>query len=495
MGALLLFASAAVVAVQDDRPAPFVVRVVDAATGRGVPLVELRTTNGIVFHTDNAGLVAFEEPGLLGRRVYVHVESHGYTRKADGFGYRGAALETKPGGEATIRIDRVNVAERLYRITGQGLYHHSIRAGRPVPLKHPALNAGVMGQDTAVAVVRGDRIRWFWGDTSLPGYPLGHFGTATATAARAGLDPSVGIDLEYAVDAKGLCRPTFDLGRPGAVWVHGGFALEDPEGRARILTQYERVKNVSERLEHGIAVFDEEKERFEPLVKLSLDEERRPFGQAFFVGEGEDRKVYFALPYPFLRVRAGWADALDPERYEGFTCIADGKVERDGAGRPVFAWRRGARPMTPARQAELVRKGTLKRGEGWIGTVDAATGKSIFLHRGSVRWNAHRKRYVMIATRRGGEDSALGEVYYVEAERPEGPWAKAVKVVTHRGYSFYNPVHHDFFDQEGGRLIYFEGTYTRTFSRAAAPTPRYDYNQVMYRLDLDDPRLEPARGD
>ncbi len=42
----------------------------------------------------------------------------------------------------------------------------------------------------------------------------------------------------------------------------------------------------------------------------------------------------------------------------------------------------------------------------------------------------------------------------------------------------------------GGRLIYFEGTYTQTFSGNPVATPRYDYNQIMYRLDLADPRLE-----
>lgn len=56
-------------------------------------------------------------------------------------------------------------------------------------------------------------------------------------------------------------------------------------------------------------------------------------------------------------------------------------------------------------------------------------------------------------------------------------------------YTFYNPVQHPFFDQEGGRLIYFEGTYSDTFSGSRVKTPRYDYNQIMYRLALDDPRL------
>ena len=42
-------------------------------------------------------------------------------------------------------------------------------------------------------------------------------------------------------------------------------------------------------------------------------------------------------------------------------------------------------------------------------------------------------------------------------------------------------------------MIYFEGTYTHTFSGNEHRTPRYDYNQIMYRLDLADERLKPAQ--
>ena len=85
--------------------------------------------------------------------------------------------------------------------------------------------------------------------------------------------------------------------------------------------------------------------------------------------------------------------------------------------------------------------------------------------------------------------SFLGEVWFSEAPTPEGPWENAVKVATHnRGstgdYSFYNPTSHPFFDQQNGRFIYFEGTYAETFSGNSNPTPLYDYNQMMYRLDL-----------
>src|SRR5690606_17427939 len=88
-----------------------------------------------------------------------------------------------------------------------------------------------------------------------------------------------------------------------------------------------------------------------------------------------------------------------------------------------------------------------------------------------------------------GKPSNLGEVWLAEAPRPEGPWLHAVKIITHARHSFYNPAHHPFFDQEGGRVIFLEGTYSEMFSDHAVPTPRYNYNQIMYRVDLADPRL------
>ena len=45
-------------------------------------------------------------------------------------------------------------------------------------------------------------------------------------------------------------------------------------------------------------------------------------------------------------------------------------------------------------------------------------------------------------------------------------------------------------DEDGGKTIYFEGTYTTTFSREGNPTSRYDYNQMIYQLDLSDERLK-----
>lgn len=85
---------------------PFRITVVDAETNRGVPMVELSTTNNITFITDSAGVIAFDEPGMMDRRVFFTVKSHGYTFPADGFGFTGQAVRTKRGGSITLKINR-----------------------------------------------------------------------------------------------------------------------------------------------------------------------------------------------------------------------------------------------------------------------------------------------------------------------------------------------------------------------------------------------------
>jgi hypothetical protein len=62
-------------------------------------------------------------------------------------------------------------------------------------------------------------------------------------------------------------------------------------------------------------------------------------------------------------------------------------------------------------------------------------------------------------------------------------------VLSHANYTFYNPrIHEEWFDAESPVLC-FEGTYTTMFADGAETTPRFDYNQILYRLDLDDRTL------
>ena len=144
----------------------FTIEIIDEQTSRGVPLVELQTVNNIRYYTDSNGVVAFYEPGLMNRDVFFHIKSHGYEFPADGFGYRGEMLRTTPGGVERLSIRRKNIAERLYRITGQGIYRDTVLVGRKAPIKEPLLNGRVLGQDTVMATPYRGRIYWFWGDTN-----------------------------------------------------------------------------------------------------------------------------------------------------------------------------------------------------------------------------------------------------------------------------------------------------------------------------------------
>ena len=160
----------------------FRISVQDAETGRGVPLVELRTVNEVRYYTDSNGIAAINDPELLGENVYFRVSSPGYDVPADNFGYHDTALQVTAGGSAIIKIKRTNIAERLYRITGAGIYRDSVLTGQPVPLKEPLLNGRVMGQDTVMAAVYEGKLVWFYGDTNRPSYPLGQ-------SARSRCDP------------------------------------------------------------------------------------------------------------------------------------------------------------------------------------------------------------------------------------------------------------------------------------------------------------------
>ena len=486
---------------QDFSNKYFKIQVVDRQTGRGVPLVELRTTNQIRYFTDSNGIVAFYEPGLMDREVFFFVESHGYEFPKDGFGYRGTRLKTSPGGSAVIKIDRLNIAERLYRITGQGIYRDSVLTGVPIPLKNPVLNGQVNGQDSVHTCIYSGRLFWLWGDTNRPSYPLGHFGAAGALSdlpEQGGLDPAVGVDLEYFVDEKGFSKPLCPLKEEGMVWLNALFTVADEQGRERMVARYSRMKSLEEALERGLVVYHDTTNSFKPVVRSGPD--FLPLGHAISVDVDGRKYYYFTTSFPLvvrIRVRAKWDYVVDPNRYEFLTSLKPKEPNRRGELRlelgdsdKPYRWISVGELIDndASSMPELIKK--LKKEKQDTHLYDIESGKKISPHSGSVYFNAYRKRWVMIMQQTFGGPSFSGELWYAEADTPVGPWAYARKIVTHNKYTFYNPMQHPYFDQDGGRIIFFEGTYTSAFSGSAKnPTPRYDYNQIMYRLNLDNPRL------
>lgn len=475
----------------------FKITVLDDQTNRGVPLVELKTVNHCSYYTDSAGVVAFHEPGLMDKTVYFSVSSHGYEFPADRFGFRGTQLEVSPGGSATIRINRINIAERLYRVTGGGIYRDSQLVGDAVPIVHPVLDARVLGSDSVVNAEYQGRIYWFWGDTNRPSFPLGNFQVPGATTPLPGsedVDPSRGVSLNYFVDDDGFAKETANMPGKGPTWINGLVTLTDTQGNERMFAKYVKIKNSLNVYERGLVEFNNDEKVFEKRQQFDMNAPLYPFGHPFIHRDGDTEYVYFADPYPLVRVNANAESLQDLEQYETYSCLRQGsrekqlELERDANGKLVFAWKKDTPPWSLQIQQELIDQGHLKADEAYIRFEDSETGDAVIPSRGSVYWNKFRKKWVMIFVQFGGR-SFLGEVWFAEADDLTGPWSKAIRVLTHDKYSFYNPKQHPFFAQEEGRFIYFEGTYTTTFSGNDHPTPRYDYNQIMYRLDLSDPRL------
>ncbi|MEX0819843.1 MAG: hypothetical protein WD070_09615, partial [Pirellulaceae bacterium] len=247
LGVMILIASSLTHALAEE-PRYFALQVVDDFTGRGVPLVELETINHLRFVTDSNGMAAVAEPDLMGQTVYFTVRSHGYEFSPDGFGFRGKAFKIEPGGKATLNITRTNLAERLYRVTGSGIYRDTVLLGEAAPLEKPLLNAEVFGCcDSVMAAVYQGKIHWFWGDTSRPHYPLGgnfHISGATSALPQdGGLAPDAGVQFDYFVGPNGSVRPMAEMPGEGPTWISAVTVLNDADGRERVYAGYVKIRN------------------------------------------------------------------------------------------------------------------------------------------------------------------------------------------------------------------------------------------------------------
>jgi hypothetical protein len=278
----------------------------------------------------------------------------------------------------------------------------------------------------------------------------------------------------------------------GPTWIDGLVVLPDKNQRPRLLAQYVKIKAPLAVYERGVVKFDDERQQFGHRATFPKDAPLYPHGHPF-LNRGADGQeyVYFAGGMPLVRVRASLASYLDPSQYETYTFLPAGSgsdVQRNPDGSLKFEWR-GGQPKLDLKQVnKLIAEKRIRAGESPVHLIDIETGKPVLTQQGSVYWNDHRQRWVMIISQSFGS-SMLGEIWFAEASRPEGPWVYARKIVTHDDYSFYNPKQHPYFAKDGGRTLFFEATYTSTFSGNKHPTPLYDYNQIMYCLQLDDPRL------
>jgi hypothetical protein len=335
------------------------------------------------------------------------------------------------------------------------------------------------------------RLFWCYGDTF--GLAAATFSVSCATSrlpGKGGLDPGISVDLTYFVDATGFSRNMLPLPRPGLVWIEGLFTVSDQTGHERLLATYTRQPGLQLATERGVAVFDDAAGEFRVLAELPL---RRGHVSSHPFQITEQGVRYWYL-FPHQRVRDDWKALTDPKSWESYTCLEPGtafdannpRLDRRPDGTLAWSWKPDTDRIDAGEERQLIARGLMKEEEAFFALRDGDSGEETRASPSSVAWNAYRGKWILLAER-------IGSVYYAEADQPIGPWNHAVKIVGHDDYNFYNVVQHPFFDQEDGRVVYFEGTYTASFSGAKELTPRYDYNQIMYRLRLDDPRLVGAK--
>lgn len=427
---------------------PCRIEIIDRANGWPVPLVELRSTHETRFVSDNHGLIAIDEPELLGREVWFHVSGHGYGVRKDGFGFAGVRTTLQPGGTFRIEVDRHMIAQRLGRLTGAGKYAEGEMLGVPAPLPE----TGVFGCDSIQAARHNGRLVWLWGDTTLPHYPLGVFHMSAATTAPEPLrrfKPPLALDYEYDRSPDGRPRGVAPMPGEGPTWLGGLVSF----GNAGLGATYAKIKAPLSEYELGLCLWDEAAGEFKPERVLWRE------------GQGAKPRVPQGHPVRW-KDPAGKAWLLFGDPFPNLRCVDDIAAWRDPA-----AWESIDAPEA----------------------ATAADGTQVQPHRGSIAWNAFRQRWITVFTQNLGKPSAFGEIWYAEAASPLGPWTGAVKVLSHDNYTFYNPRIQPDLAPEGASFILFEGTYTAEFANHAQPTPRWNYNQVMYLLDLTDPRLAAGR--
>jgi hypothetical protein len=455
----------------------YALRIFDSETKRGVPLVRVDAWGESAW-SDSQGIVAFCNPDQLPKAgAAFELSSHGYDSKS-------VTLDAKAGGRGEVALERRNLAERLYRLTGGGAFSDSVKLGLAVPISKPTINASVLGQDTASVTVYRGKVFWLWQDTDRASYVLGNFRGTAATSAL-DFDPDVGVDLSYFENADGFSAEMCPDCMGGPAWLDGLFSAPDAGGEERLIGRYTIVSGVGATLESGMVQFNDEQKHFERKLTDFAERENfdAPSSHPFELSHGGDRYAYYANR---LRIEAQAEAFFDPDGYERFTPYAAGqsKAQLTADNAPDYAWRAGGTPATTEKLAQ--------DGFGAEQSLDGhltklSDGKPLDLVGVTTTYHAYRNRFLLAGQQRFGTTSALGDIWQAEADTPLGPWVYATQLISHDQYTFYNCLYHP--EMARGPFAYLEGTYTATYSGAKELTPRYDYNQLLYRIDLSRPEL------
>ncbi len=459
------------------------IRVFDQDNLRGVPAVRLSAFNED-YWSDSQGLIAYCNPDHQGANVSFAYFAHGYAL-ADGT--MSVSIATSKGGTQSVKLARQSVGERLYRTIGGGVYRDSVLLGLKTPLTSPTLNGQVLGSDTASATVYKGKLFWLWQDTNQVSYALGNFRGTSATSelpGSGGLSQNLGVDYSYFTGNNGFASAMCPDCKTAPVWIDGLASVPDAAGAEHLFAGYASVDGTGASVETGLLRFNDDKKYFEPVITnfLSRPGFQRPGGHTYQLRHGDKRYVYSDSR---MRVGATSEAFLDPDHYEQFSpydTAGSTTLLKNVDGTLDYQWRAGAQHIT----SDSLKAANIPTNQDLDGHELDATGAGVGMVGRSIAWNAYRRRFIQSSQQLYGSSSPLGEIWHAEADTPMGPFVYAAKVISHDNYTFYNVLHHPELDR--GPFIYLEGTYTASYTNAT-PTPRYNYNQQLYRINLDDARL------
>lgn len=428
------------------------IRLIDGENGWPVPMVALRTHHQTMHVTDNNGVVAIDAPELLGRPVWFDVEGSGYEVPKDTLGVRGVTLTPVRGGSAVVELKRRFPAKRLGRVTGAGLFAESQRLG----MEKGWRESGVLGCDSVQLARHGSGLYWAWGDTHTFANPIGIFHATGAVTTEKGslfLKPPVRPAFAYFRDGQGEVKELARMPGEGPTWLGGMTSLPHRDGKHRLVSATMKARGELEIHETGLVVWNEKKNAFDLLKTLwrssRKGEKPPPYPDghpARWTAPDGSERLLFGDPFPRLEMPATYEAWSDPSQ-----------------------WKR----IQPQE------------------SVLSLDGKEMVVpHRGSIAWSKHLQKWVAVFTQYAGKPSHLGEIWFATSKQPTGPWRDAVKVASHDGRTLYNPRIHAEVPGLPPNILLFEGTMSTFFANNTKPLPRHDYNQILYRLDLDDPALQ-----
>jgi hypothetical protein len=400
--------------------------------------------------SDNAGVIAIDAPELFDREVWFDVKGHGYGVPRDGFGYRGIRVTPKRGDSFQIRVQREMIAQRLGRLTGSGLFSESQKLGEYLDYAE----SGITGCDSVLTTAWQGKRFWLWGDTKVLRYPLGVFNTLGATTELLPFDVhSLPIQpaFQYFRKEGGNVRGIANIPAKGPVWLGGLISVRDSTNVEHLVASYVVVKEFLTIVEHGLCEWNSDRQSFDHVLtvwkqdetgELKPDHVVIPDGHVVRYRDSESKEwLLFSNPLPRVKIADSYEAWKNPKSWQAMEV------------------------------PEM------------LSTKD---GQEIKVHQGAMAWSDYRSSWFMIFTQAGGTPSYLGEIWYAESDSPFGSWSNLTKIVTHDNYTFYNPCIHADWSAGDSPLVYFEGTYTAEFAKHPEKTPRYDYNQILYRLNLDD---------